>query len=178
MFSDEFSQKKIFLLSGKAALIFFLITLSVNYVVFNNYYNKRNELSAKVSDRLSTIKLYDTLKVQLEKKKEFIGKTSLLAEARTSFYADKLAAEVPSEILLDDLNINPVMKKPESDTTGSLNFTHNVIVISGTSKNSVDVGEWMKLIKMNGWVKDAELLSYNQDKERNEGKFNIKVNIK
>jgi Tfp pilus assembly protein PilN len=174
----EFEQKKLFFALGKASLMFFILALLSNYVFFNHYYSEKNILSAKISSQLDEINQYDTLKQSLAKKKAFLSNSGFLTESKTSFYADRLAATVPDDILLDDMDINPLIKKSEADTSTTKNFALGTIVVSGTTKNSIDVGDWMKLIKENQWVKSAELLSYNQDKELNQGRFRIMITLK
>ena len=135
-------------------------------------------LTEQISSQMEAINRVDTLKAELQKKRSFLNKSGFLAASRTSFYADRIASGVPDGILLDELNIEPLQKKQESDTSSIMSFDQGVILISGVSKSSVYVGDWMKVIKSNDWVKSAELLSYDQDKELNQGKFNIQVNLK
>lgn len=177
-YEKEHEQKKMFFVLGRTSLIFFIVSLLINYVFFNHYYNEKNNLSAEISSQLDEINQYDTLKEALEKKKAFLSNSGFLTESKTSFYADRLAATVPDDILLDDLDINPLLKKSEADTSATKNFALGTIALSGTTKNSIDVGDWMKLIKRNEWVKNAELLSYSQDKELNEGRFKIMITLR
>ena len=176
--AQDFKDKRLFQTSGKLMLGFFISVLMVNYFFFNYYFTKKNMLTEQISSQIETINRVDTLKAELQKKRSFLNKSGFLAASRTSFYADRIASGVPDGILLDELNIEPLQKKQESDTSSIMSFDQGVILISGVSKSSVYVGDWMKVIKSNDWVKSAELLSYDQDKELNQGKFNIQVNLK
>lgn len=175
---EEFKEKNLFQTMGKLMLACLISILLVNYFLFNYYYTKKNDLSARISSQINEINKVDTLKAELQKKRTFLNRSGFLSDSKTSFYADRIAASVPDGILLDEMNIEPLLKKAESDTTNIMAFKQDVILLSGTAKSSAYVGDWMKKLKKNDWVKNAELVSYDQDKELNEGRFNIELKFK
>jgi hypothetical protein len=173
----EFSQKRLFHTVGWTLLVLFLITLLGNYFLFNQYFTKRTRLEAIVNSQKSAIERYDTLKTLLEEKRDFLTKAGILGQPKTSFYADQLAMDIPAEMVLSEMSINPRVVNVNADDKDMI-FTSGLIKIYGACKNSLNLEEWINNVKKKNWVKGLSVLNYNHDKETNLGHFSIEIAIK
>jgi Tfp pilus assembly protein PilN len=139
---------------------------------------KGNALSSELLMNQSAINRYDTLKKEYSRKKDFLEANGLLESSQTSFYADRLASELPSSIQWNDLLIHPIRKKDQSDESNSLFFENKLIRISGKCARNTELNEWMKKTKKKDWISNVTLLDYKQENATDAGKFIIEIRLK
>ncbi|MGZ4157922.1 MAG: hypothetical protein ACXVED_12405 [Bacteroidia bacterium] len=175
---NEYSQQQKFKTKGLALLTVTFFILILNYFVFDNYWRKNNELNAKFELNQGSLKKYESLKAEYERKKEFLEQNGLLENAQTSFYADRLAALLPESITWLALNIHPLKKKINEDTEDSYHFENKSITVEGKCSQSAQLNDWMKKVRKLEWIEDISLLNYSQDGEKNEGIFLIGIKLK
>jgi Tfp pilus assembly protein PilN len=173
---NEFKQKTIFQFAGLGVLVFFLSLLLINYFVFDHYWKKKNMLESEFSLSQESLSHYEKLKTEFEEKQKFFEKAGLLDASRTSWYADRLAEDIPDNILLKELEINPLQKKSIQDTL--LVFLAKTIHVSGSCKTSGELNDWTKIIRAKQWVKQLNILNYSQDKEQNIAGFSLEILVK
>ncbi len=176
--TEEFRQKLRFTILSRVLLISSFCILIVNYLVFTSYWSDARQLTSELAVNQGVLSQYDTLKKEFGQKKEFLLQNGLLENAKTSYYADRLAETLPPSIRWTDLTIYPLKKKDAQDETASLFFEKNVIKISGKCQKSTDLNEWMKRIKKNIWVGDLKLIDYKQENASDEGLFLIQLTLK
>jgi len=174
---DEFRQMKLFKTAGLSALIFFVAALIINFILFMHYSGKHNEYDGKASMNQSLLLEYETLKMEVGKKQAFLEKSGLLEASRTSFYADKIAMDVPESIQLAKLSIFPSEKRSNSDEQ-DISFIPKTVLLSGSCKKSTELNEWMGVLKKKEWVKQVSIANYTQDKSENTGTFSIELMMK
>lgn len=175
---DEFKQKLKFHFWGWFLLIASFFILLVNYFVFDHYWKKSNDMNSRLVLNQSALKRYESLKAEYSKKKIFLEQNGLLENSRTSYYADRLAASVPSSIQLLEMNIHPLKKKEANDMTNSFYFDNNIIKISGKCDRNTELNDWMKEIKKNEWIETVSLLNYKQENAKDDGVFFIEIKLK
>ncbi len=175
---EEFKQKQLFNKILVAMLGVSFCILMVNYFVFTSYWTDATKLSSQLVQNQAVLSQYDTLKKEFEQKKEFLEQNGLLENAKTSYYADKLAETLPNSIKWTDLIIHPLKKKEANDETKNLFFENKLIRISGKCQRSLDLNEWMKIVKRYLWVADLKLIDYKQDNALDAGLFLIQLTLK
>lgn len=175
---EEFKQKQKFEFIGGALLIAIFGILLVNYFVFNHYWTKNKDLSSALTANQSALNRYDTLKIQVAQKKEFLDQNGLLETSRTSFYTDQLAGTLAASIHWIDVNIHPLKKKKAGEEEQGFFFENKTIRISGKCQRSTDLNSWMKEIKLKEWVSSVTLLNYTQDNAVDDGMFLIEIKLK
>lgn len=173
--SKEYTNSRIFMVAGWGVLILTFSILLINFLLFDNYNKKSRELYSKVGQYESLLNKHDALEKELEIKKQLLEKTGLLQSSKMSFYADRLASTLPSEIKLTELNINPLKKKQQNKK--ELIFRKGIIHIAGTSKKSTVLNDWIKTIKQNDWAVDVTILGYKKDLANMPGKFTIEITV-
>lgn len=172
---EEFREKQTFQARGWAALAATFLILMINYLVFNNYWSKNNEMNSQLLLTQSALQRYEKLKTEFAQKKEFLEQNGLLDHSRTSYYADQLAHDLPATIQWTGLNIHPLKKKKASDETETLSFENKRISVSGNCQRSTDLNDWMKEIKKQTWVKDVTLVDYKQENAKEDGVFLMEI---
>jgi hypothetical protein len=159
-------------------LIFFFTILLINYLIFDNYWNKKNELMAAVTLNQGELEKLESLKRQYAEKQTFLSKAGLLEVSKTSFYADQIAIDMPEQISLTGININPMEKKTNESEEEGYFFIPRTVGIKGTCNKSAYVSEWINILKKKNWLNQVILINFNQDKELGLGIFNIELKLK
>ncbi len=174
---EDYRQKKIFKTALAAVLAFLLIALMANYLLYTHYSQSYNELNGKVEQNTVLLSGFEELKKEIGEKQAFLEQTGLLDASRTSFYADRMAMDIPSSIQLSEMNINPLVRKNAADDA-DLNFTTRTMKVSGSCDRSSELNEWIKKIRQKDWVKQVAVLNYSQDRLEKEGEFMLEVTMK
>ncbi|MBL7884742.1 MAG: hypothetical protein JNL69_11780, partial [Bacteroidia bacterium] len=174
---DDYKQKIKFEFNGWALLAITLLMLTINYFIFNHYWNVNTGINNQLSFNQSAIQNLELLKKEYQEKKIFLEQNGLLESSKTSFYADRLATDLPSSIQWTELYIHPIKKKEANQDENVFAFETKTIFISGKSQRSIDVNDWIKNIKAKNWVKDVVLINYFQDTKNEKGDFLIEIKL-
>lgn len=167
---ENFLQKKLFVAGGKALLATVLILLLGNYFLFSHYWSEKSELESKMQINGGALSDLRNLEKQVAVKRTFLKQAGLLRGSNHSFYADQIAAGLPGEILLSQMNLAPRLKLSEDDSIG---FKPGRVEIAGSCSQSIVLNKWLQEIKTKSWVKSATLESYQQDKNMKQGEFKV-----
>jgi len=173
--SENYVYKKIFVTAGWSVLVFFFILLLTNFLLFDKYNRQYNDLSYRISQNKDLLSRLDTLKKEMEQKEEFITKGGLLRSSRNSFYADRIAYMLPQDIMLTEMDICPLKKKITESKEPE--FMKNVIHVSGITKKSTLLDEWIKEVGKEQWVDDINILNYTQESDKRTGEFEVEIRI-
>ncbi len=169
---EDFRQKTIFQKTLKVSLAAIFLLLLVNYFAFDHFWKKSNELKSRYSLNQESVQKLEKLKKGIAEKEQFYERTNILTPSRTSFYADRIAAELPEHIKLSRLEIHPKQKSKEEE---SLSFSSRTVNVKGLCRKSIELNDWMKEIRKNKWVSEVKLLNYSQDKDG--GEFNLEIQL-
>ena len=175
---EEYAQKRKFETRGMAFLVLTFLLVIINYLVFDHYKKAGDHAEEQLALSSSAMQHYNTLKLEYERRKEFLERNGLLQNARSSFYADRLAQDLPAEIGWTDLHIHPVEKKKSGDDTGQITFEGKTIMVAGNCRESSGLNEWMKQLRKKDWVQQVSLLNYKQDQAKEDGIFLLKIQVK
>jgi len=175
---EDFQQKQKFEFRGWALLISTFSILIINYLVFNNYWTNNKEMNAQLELTQVASQRYDKLKSDYDQKRLFLEQNGMLENSRTSYYADRLAKELPATVQFTGLNIHPLKKKNPNEEDKGYFFETKLIQISGNCKRNTELNEWMKKMKKENWVQDLTLLNYRQDNKDENGIFLIEIKLK
>ncbi len=174
---ESFKQKTIFKTAGWGVLIFFLVTLLINFFLFNQFNKKKQLYASAVSRSMNMLEQLDTLKKQIAQQQEFLEGAGLLEASRISFYSDRLAMDVLSTIQLSQMIVSLPLKSG-NDLESKLSFLKKNIVVDGFCKHSTELNAWMNLLKKKDWIDKVSILFYQQDKAQEDGKFSIEIVVK
>lgn len=173
---DEFYYKRMLQVIGTGLVGFLFAALLVNFLVFDNYRKKEQELSSQVSLNNDLLSQLDTLRGELAQKQQFVEKNCLSGGSRLSFYADRIAFTVPEQILLSETDIFPLQKKLKEEQEAL--FLHRAIHVSGTTSNSNYLNEWIKILNQEQWAEEVNILNYFQENASTSGVFTIEIRIR
>ncbi|MFN3402671.1 MAG: hypothetical protein ACK40G_01160 [Cytophagaceae bacterium] len=174
--ADEFQQQKIFKVAGWSTLIFFMLILLINAVLFTSLNSKNQLLSAKLSQFQGIGKDTDKLEKELSEKESFLSEAGWLDPSRSSYYSDRIAASVPPSIRLTRLAVNPYDDKT-SKAERKIIFQNGLIILTGNCSKTTELNTWIKTLKGLEWVKDVKVQDYTFDDKNKTGEFKIELQL-
>lgn len=171
---SEFTHKRYFSLMFKYSLVFVLIVLFLNFLVFNHYYqevgNIQETLAVNNVDKDRVIALSKSVKI----KEERVNAILLASNSRTSFYLDHIAKNIPASILLSEVQYQPLKKTIRTQRT--IEVSKNLISIAGAVNNSDDFYSWIETLEKSSWVSNVETTNYDYD-SNNSSHFSLNLYI-
>lgn len=147
--------------TGIAVLLFYLIILLGNYLLFTDYSQKLTVVQASYRNNLKTISKLEQLVDELRQKELLVKKTGFEDRTQLSYLADRLAATVPENITLTQIAINPLTEKMRSNETPR--FVTDQMVISGELPNATRLYFWVEKLKNQSWVTSVEVETLEQE---------------
>ena len=138
---EEFIYKNIYRYLGYGMLGLFFTILLINYLVFTGYQNRTDNLTQQISANTGMIEKLDKLNKEFRVKNDLVNKSGLLQQTMFSYYADRIASSVPSEITLTKMELFPLQDKVRSGE--EIRFDRKVIRIQGKTKYSIRLNNWL-----------------------------------
>lgn len=171
---SEYNQSRFFTQFLKIGLIFLLISLLINFFVFNHYFNKVSTLQQTSQVNQSTKKKVLELNEAVSKSQKMVDDMLKSSSSKSSFYINIIIQSLPNSLLLSELNYQPLKKNIKSDKP--IELDDNTIIISGESNNSDQFSTWIADLEAIEWIINIEVLNY-KDTSKSVSVFSIKLNI-
>ncbi|MCK8479019.1 PilN domain-containing protein [Psychroserpens algicola] len=170
----NYKEKRFFKQFLKIGLTCLFILLLGNFFLFNNYYNKVNQLR-ETSQVLTTSKnKVISLSDKVQKTQKMVEDVLKGNASKSSFYVDAVINSVPDAIILSKLNYQPLLKKIKADKV--IENDTDIILISGTSSQNILVSNWISELESIDWIKQVEILSF-EDNSKSSSLFSFKIHI-
>lgn len=175
---EDFFYKQLFRTLGFGILGFFFFGLLANYLLFNSYQNANKELSLELSRKEALIQERDTLKARYQEQLKLFGGESSGKASKTAFYADQIAASLPSTIQLNELILFPIIPQDDYTQRGRPpQYEKSKLVIRGNCQSTVFYNNWKRAVKELFWVESLRSINY-QDITEDLGEFELEIYIK
>jgi len=165
-------NKITFLVSALIVMAFLLATL--NAITFSIFFEKNSKIEQEISYYQSKYEKVNKIIKEYSQKKKLVENAGILEKCRFSEYADKIAISVPSGIHITEMLFDPEENKDEEDSL--VKFTQKQILIRGKSNRSMEVNEWLNVIKKMEFVKEASLEKFNNTNTENLPNYEILIN--
>lgn len=169
----EYLSKILFNKVGILLLVLIFVVLMVNTLLYFHFSDRKQVLENKLSGNQELKNRLDSLQKELDWKKNFLMQSGMLNRSKKAFYADRIAGTVPQNIILEKLEINPVIGKIRLNK--EITLRTDVIFINGNARNSSDLNNWINKLKELSWVNRVEIVSYLQDDIANNGIFSLEI---
>jgi Tfp pilus assembly protein PilN len=171
----DFRQQRIFRLGGLSLLAVSLFILLINYFAFSHYWEKKSVIEQQLSIQGDALKRVQLLEKQTTQRRVFLERSGLLENAHPAWLADQLALKLPNSIRLTRMNVLPRQRATDADTIA---FQPHHIAVNGTTEQSTDLNEWIRLLNSMPWISRATLITYNRLKGETSGEFSVSIDLK
>jgi hypothetical protein len=174
----NFYYKKLFHYTALLALAFFFVALFTNYLLFDYYDSQQKGLKVEVGQQKSLLNQRDDLAKKYKAKKGLLGDQLHLGQSKSSYYADQLAATLPSSLQLSKLVLFPSIKEDGYSSEETLpRYDNQTIIVEGQCQASVFYNNWKRSLEELDWVASIHNLSY-QNNKNGQGVFKLKITLK
>jgi hypothetical protein len=173
---EEYLHKNKLVAVGLSMVSLFFLVVMVNLVVANGFQNTHNELQFKVNSKKKYVEELAQLNKELKTKEQFVQSSGVARASKISFYTDQIGLSVSEAIQLDQLFVNPLEKR--INKAEDINFNYNNIKVTGTVSRSIELNNWVKVLKEYDWIEDINIISFIQENFKTAGEFEIEVTVK
>lgn len=168
IFKQKFKKFFVFYLS------ILLVVLLVNAIFFLKLSDEIPEQDIQLSVYANMIANEDSTLTEDNNRLEAIRSIQGDKESHLAYYADQIAASMPSQIQLVELIIFPIEKEKIKH---EIKFREDIIIIRGRSERSFFLNEWINILKKLSWVENVQVLPYSESAD-GKGNFDLEIKIK
>ncbi len=168
---EEYTYLFWFQRTGLSLLALLFIVLLINYIVYSGRSNKIAEVNSIIHGNKATLENIEVLSNEIAKKEIYVRENNILKGTRHSFYADRIAVRVPSDMRLDRIHVYP----PASDLQQNQKIEYlDVIYISGAGSTE-SLEEFSINLKQEEWIKNIDVVDLKAANQYGKIKFLIQV---
>nr|WP_299338472.1 hypothetical protein [Allomuricauda sp.] len=157
--STEFTNKRRLSLLVRFALITFLMVLLLNFIAFDHYFKKVENLTEEIALNKTQLERFRVLKEKVDQREARLGKALSSSNSNVSFYFDQIAEILPSSISFDQWLYQP-MPKPKRDNK-PIEYEYGKMMIIGETNNRADFTNWLSKIEELNWTSNIETLEFD-----------------
>ncbi len=171
---NELKETNFFKKTLQYGIGFLLITLLINFFVFNSKYKKWQGLQEEIH-------VYTTQKESIQKQQAIINTKEAIVNSilttgfsKSSFYIDQIIQSQPTTVVLTALAYQPISKTIRNDKP--ILLKENLISVTGNSIDKADFTAWLNTIEKLDFVDMVTIINYGVDK-KNTSSFEITINL-
>ena len=172
--NNTFFQNAFFKKYIKFFIFFILGVLLVNFLFFNHYYNKFNEISILNTTEVENKEKIENLKSVIIEKEKSVNEISISNTQRISYLLNEIGKSVPNTIILNELKYQPILKKGNTETLTK--YSDKSILVNGISNNNIQFTNWVEKLSEFNTINEVVILKF--EKEDNTTSFKINILIK
>ena len=169
---NELSNTRVFDFGLKATLGCFVCLLLANFLVFQYYHNKNQELEASLASGQLQDKSVQQLSKRVALKEERLKVLRHSKDSKTSWYLDQLGKSVPNSVSLGSVEFQPLLVPLRSNKPVALH--QGSLQISGVTHNKIAFTDWSDTLESQSWVERIEVVGYNY---RSNASANFTLNL-
>jgi hypothetical protein len=169
-----FKKKTEFIgLWSAVSLLVFMLLASLIYM---NFKQQQEQLSSFLTQSTQQISYLNNLEQEVAKRKRLAELIGVSERFGPAYYADRLAATKPKEMVFKEVNVNPLAKKIKENQ--EVRIDRNKILISGEVSKSIYLNNWIKDTQATyDWIKDITVVSYDAGKKIKVPQFVLAITI-
>ncbi len=170
----EFRQGRLFSIGVKASLLLILSVLLINFLVFNHYFKKAEQLKELSDVNDANKQKLTLLKSKVEAKEKRVEAILSSVNSRTSYILDDIASTIPETLLLNGIQFQPLLKGIRP--TKHIELDKNVVLVKGVSYDSDAFSQWIDVLERRKWVNGVETLDYDYNDTKS-SVFTVKIGV-
>lgn len=153
-----------------------LVLLLLNFFLFTHYSNELQACSARSTTSAASILKYRVMEQRVGSRTAFIKQAGWTGGLDHSFMVDQLMADMPGQIKLNELAVNPIADKVAGSMAGT-ELSSNTVKISGSCSNAGVLNDWLFSIKANPWAAGCSIDNYVLNTEDGRALFSITITL-
>lgn len=154
----KYKEKRFFIQFLKASIVFILVTLLINFLIFNYYFNKNSSLEQVSKINQSAKNNIVKLNKIVSEKDKMISDLLKSKSSKSSFYVDRIIKKLPKSILLSDIKYQPLLKSIKQ--LKKIEINKNVIEVYGTTANNEIFSSWLNQLEKSSWIHKIDIINF------------------
>lgn len=160
--TNTYEKKKIFSLNLSIMLGFLLVSLLINFFIFNNYYSKVNNLTAELSLNEAYKNQLISLQEEVKTKETVLESLQSVSQSKLASYLDDIGQLVPNTITLNEINYQPIISRFKKGK--KIKADYQKIVIKGLAKKEADFALFINLLETKNWIDNVVINGFSKNK--------------
>lgn len=160
------------------ALVFILLVLSVNCLVFIVYEKMTSEVDQDYILKKEKVVELDSLRKEAQVKRDYLLKNNFVQLSKTSYYVDRLSFLKPKGVWFQDVNIFPQDRTVDPENGEGVTFKTDLITIDGEANDAYQLNSWLEKLRKESWVNTITLNKIKQVESPDITYFTIDILIK
>ena len=156
---SNFYHNRLYSLTLKFSLAFFLVLLMANFLIFNYYHDQIAGLKSFVAINISDKDILKNLEAKVMDKEHRVELLNAGTSSRSTYFLDEIGKEVPPGILLDQIIYLP-LAKPLRDSK-PIELEENTILVKGISRDDASYSSWLGALEKKKWIDMVETMDYD-----------------
>lgn len=171
---NVYKNDRVFQTVTRGGVLFFLALLLINFLVFDHYTGKLEDLKTIMALSSGQRKHLKSVQESVQQKQQNIELLQASSNSRSTFYLDRFANNLPATILLSRIVYQP-LKKPVR-ASKPIELEANSVLVSGVSANSVDYSNWIAEMEKEEWTAKVETMDYDYVSKESSN-FSVKIEL-
>ncbi|SHI86003.1 hypothetical protein [Aquimarina spongiae] len=153
---------------------FLLITLLINFFVFNSKYKKWQGLQEEIqvyTNQNESIKKQQSVVLT---KEAIVNSILTTGFSKSSFYMDQIVQSLPTSVLLKSFTYQPISKTIRADKP--ISIKEHTVSVTGTSIDKANFTVWLNTIEHLDFVNTVTIINYGTS-TNNTSSFEITIDL-
>lgn len=169
---EDYKQQRFYTQFLKFGGLFVLGLLLINFLFFNHYFNKVNELNELSQLNTATKERLITHQDIVAKKEKIVEDLLKSRDSKTALYSNEVMLLLPNTIQLKTFSYQPLNKHIK--TNKPISLEHHTIRVSGDSTDSHQFSNWIYQLEQLQWVQKVAIELYGSS-SKTKSEFSIKL---
>ncbi|WP_299432224.1 hypothetical protein [uncultured Aquimarina sp.] len=169
-----FKESQFFKKTLQYGIGFLLISLLINFFVFNSKYKTWQGLQEEEQ-------IYTSQKENIEKqqsivstKEDIVNSIITTGFSKSSYYTDQIIQSQPTTVILKLLSYQPITKTIRNDKP--IKVKDNIVLVTGDSSDKTSFTTWIQKIESLDFVNQVTIINYGLGKKKTAA-FEIAINL-
>ncbi len=160
--ASNYEKKREFTINLTLILGFLLLSLLINFFVFNNYYSKVTALESELSINEVYKNQLISLQEEVKTKETVLESIQSVSQSKLAIYLDEVGQLVPNTISLSEINYQPITSRFKKGKQIKVDL--NRILIKGVVKKESDFTVFVDLLESKNWIDNVIINSFSKNR--------------
>ncbi len=173
-FHKSLTDRRLWNLGLKGLIPLFLGILIINFIVFDHYFEKVQQVKVLLEVNAKEREDLQKLQKEVSNKAERVTILNGMANSKATYYLDEIAQTIPERIVLNEISYQP-LSKPIQPLKPML-VSRNELYVSGKSGDGNEFSNWIIALEKKPWISYVETQDYDFVSSKS-SQFSLKITI-
>jgi len=171
---EEYRYLKYFVAASWVFLVGLFSLLLINFGIYSYYFSSNKEITALQTISQDQVAQLKNKEKEIKRKERFLLETGWIKPSKTSYFADRIASLLTSDLYLTSLQVYPSNNAVLSEKKETA-FKKDTIQISGNCTEPLELNQFTNNLKNLAEIKEVTVKNYLYKKENDNASFLIEI---